>query len=93
MLEMLHLFEQLSSILLSLMNRSLFAAFLLLLISPYHRCFGCQVLEGYGMTETSCVISCMDEGDTLSGHVGSPNPACGEFNTVVLHTQNVSHLI
>ncbi|XP_018716866.2 long chain acyl-CoA synthetase 7, peroxisomal-like [Eucalyptus grandis] len=39
-------------------------------------CFGCQVLEGYGMTETSCVISCMDEGDTLSGHVGSPNPAC-----------------
>ncbi|XP_010025189.2 long chain acyl-CoA synthetase 7, peroxisomal isoform X1 [Eucalyptus grandis] len=39
-------------------------------------CFGCQVLEGYGMTETSCVISCTDEGDTLSGHVGSPNPAC-----------------
>lgn len=31
------------------------------------------------MTETSCVISCMDEGDNLSGHVGSPNPACGEF--------------
>lgn len=43
-----------------------------------YRCFGCQVLEGYGMTETSCVISCMDEGDTLSGHVGSPNPACGK---------------
>ncbi|KAK4802402.1 hypothetical protein SAY86_000605 [Trapa natans] len=39
-------------------------------------CFGCQVLEGYGMTETSCVISCTDEGDNLSGHVGSPNPAC-----------------
>ncbi|KAE8010201.1 hypothetical protein FH972_006591 [Carpinus fangiana] len=39
-------------------------------------CFGCQVIEGYGMTETSCVISIMDEGDTLSGHVGSPNPAC-----------------
>uniref|UniRef100_A0A5B7BBK0 Long-chain-fatty-acid--CoA ligase n=1 Tax=Davidia involucrata TaxID=16924 RepID=A0A5B7BBK0_DAVIN len=39
-------------------------------------CFGCQVLEGYGMTETSCVISSMDEGDNLSGHVGSPNPAC-----------------
>ncbi|CAN0914254.1 Long chain acyl-CoA synthetase 7, peroxisomal [Linum grandiflorum] len=39
-------------------------------------CFGCQVLEGYGMTETSCVISIMDEGDNLSGHVGSPNPAC-----------------
>ncbi|CAN1356647.1 Long chain acyl-CoA synthetase 7, peroxisomal [Linum perenne] len=39
-------------------------------------CFGCQVLEGYGMTETSCIISIMDEGDNLSGHVGSPNPAC-----------------
>ncbi|KAK6911543.1 AMP-binding enzyme, C-terminal domain [Dillenia turbinata] len=39
-------------------------------------CFGCQVIEGYGMTETSCVISFMEEGDNLSGHVGSPNPAC-----------------
>jgi long-chain acyl-CoA synthetase len=39
-------------------------------------CFGCQVQEGYGMTETACVISRMDEGDNLSGHVGSPNPAC-----------------
>uniref|UniRef100_A0A7N2R620 Long-chain-fatty-acid--CoA ligase n=1 Tax=Quercus lobata TaxID=97700 RepID=A0A7N2R620_QUELO len=39
-------------------------------------CFGCRVSEGYGMTETSCVISGMDEGDNLSGHVGSPNPAC-----------------
>ncbi|KDP23513.1 hypothetical protein JCGZ_23346 [Jatropha curcas] len=39
-------------------------------------CFGCQIIEGYGMTETSCVISAMDLGDNLSGHVGSPNPAC-----------------
>ncbi|XP_019053177.1 PREDICTED: long chain acyl-CoA synthetase 6, peroxisomal-like isoform X2 [Nelumbo nucifera] len=39
-------------------------------------CFGCLVMEGYGMTETSCVISSMDVGDNLSGHVGSPNPAC-----------------
>ncbi|KAL3843960.1 hypothetical protein ACJIZ3_001363 [Penstemon smallii] len=39
-------------------------------------CFGCQVMEGYGMTETSCVISSMVEGDNLVGHVGSPNPAC-----------------
>ncbi|KAK9732537.1 hypothetical protein RND81_04G005800 [Saponaria officinalis] len=39
-------------------------------------CFGCQVVEGYGMTETSCVITSMEEGDILSGHVGSPNPAC-----------------
>ncbi|PPE02342.1 hypothetical protein GOBAR_DD00676 [Gossypium barbadense] len=39
-------------------------------------CFGCRVVEGYGMTETSCVISSMEEGDNLSGHVGSPSPAC-----------------
>jgi long-chain acyl-CoA synthetase len=39
-------------------------------------CFGGQVAEGYGMTETSCVISAMDEGDNLFGHVGSPSPAC-----------------
>ncbi|KAK9083926.1 hypothetical protein Scep_030397 [Stephania cephalantha] len=39
-------------------------------------CFSCQVTEGYGMTETSCVISAMDINDNLSGHVGSPNPAC-----------------
>ncbi|GAB2287332.1 Long chain acyl-CoA synthetase 7 peroxisomal [Dionaea muscipula] len=39
-------------------------------------CFGCRVVEGYGMTETSCVISCVDEGDLLSGHVGSPSTAC-----------------
>lgn len=43
------------------------------------RCFGCQVIEGYGMTETSCAISTMDDGDTLSGHVGSPSPACGKL--------------
>lgn len=36
-------------------------------------------MEGYGMTEASCVISTMDEGDSLIGHVGSPNPACGKF--------------
>ncbi|GAV74797.1 AMP-binding domain-containing protein [Cephalotus follicularis] len=39
-------------------------------------CFCGQVFEGYGMTETSCIISAMEEGDNLSGHVGSPNPAC-----------------
>lgn len=43
------------------------------------RCFGGMILEGYGMTETACVISVMDEGDWLTGHVGSPNPACGEL--------------
>ncbi|CAJ1977237.1 unnamed protein product [Sphenostylis stenocarpa] len=39
-------------------------------------CFGGRVTEGYGMTESTCVISCIDEGDTLGGHVGSPNLAC-----------------
>lgn len=36
-------------------------------------------MEGYGMTETSCIISAMDEGDNLTGHVGSPNASCGEL--------------
>lgn len=49
-----------------------------------HSCFGCRVSEGYGMTETSCVISGMDEGDNLSGHVGSPNPACGELLSYII---------
>ncbi|CAL5209711.1 unnamed protein product [Lathyrus oleraceus] len=39
-------------------------------------CFGGRVTEGYGMTETTCTISCIDEGDRLSGHVGSPSPCC-----------------
>lgn len=30
------------------------------------------------MTEASCMISSTDENDYSSGHVGSPNPACGE---------------
>lgn len=45
--------------------------------------------EGYGMTETSCVISAMDDGDNLSGHVGSPNPACGK-QCVILKTVYIS---
>ncbi|KAI5078310.1 hypothetical protein GOP47_0005981 [Adiantum capillus-veneris] len=39
-------------------------------------CFGGVINEGYGMTETACVISAGDPGDNTSGHVGSPNPAC-----------------
>jgi long-chain acyl-CoA synthetase len=43
-------------------------------------CFGGEILEGYGMTETSCVITTMNVGDKLIGHVGSPNPACGKLH-------------
>eukprot|EP01018_Ginkgo_biloba_P039925 Gb_21648 [translate_table: standard] len=39
-------------------------------------CMGCRVTEVYGMTELSGGVSCCDEGDYLSGHVGSPNSAC-----------------
>ncbi|WOG83307.1 hypothetical protein DCAR_0102482 [Daucus carota subsp. sativus] len=39
-------------------------------------CFDGHVIEAYGMTENSCMISCMDANDYLNGHVGSPNPAC-----------------
>ncbi|KAJ9538496.1 hypothetical protein OSB04_031229 [Centaurea solstitialis] len=39
-------------------------------------CFGCPVAEGYGMTESSCVITSMHGEDILSGHVGAPSPAC-----------------
>uniref|UniRef100_A0A0E0MCF0 Long-chain-fatty-acid--CoA ligase n=1 Tax=Oryza punctata TaxID=4537 RepID=A0A0E0MCF0_ORYPU len=39
-------------------------------------CFGGHIIEGYGMTETSCVITTMDYDDRLIGHVGPPNPSC-----------------
>ncbi|KAL3648944.1 Long chain acyl-CoA synthetase 6, peroxisomal [Castilleja foliolosa] len=39
-------------------------------------CFGCKVVQGYGMTESSCVITIMDETDILSGHVGAPIASC-----------------
>ncbi|PWA65219.1 long-chain acyl-CoA synthetase 6 [Artemisia annua] len=39
-------------------------------------CFGCPVVEGYGMTESSCVITIMNEKDILSGHVGAPLSCC-----------------
>lgn len=39
-------------------------------------CFGGRVSEGYGMTETSCMICLCEEDDILSGHVGPPSPSC-----------------
>ncbi|WVZ88020.1 hypothetical protein U9M48_034582 [Paspalum notatum var. saurae] len=39
-------------------------------------CFSGEVLEGYGMTETSCIITAMNIGDKSIGHVGSPIPSC-----------------
>ena len=39
-------------------------------------CFGKNVLEGYGMTETACLISLIHPGDPTFGHVGAPIPSC-----------------
>ncbi|KAK8450215.1 hypothetical protein SEVIR_7G332200v4 [Setaria viridis] len=39
-------------------------------------CFGGEVIEGYGMTETSCIVTAMDIGDKSIGHVGSPISSC-----------------
>jgi long-chain acyl-CoA synthetase len=39
-------------------------------------CFGGFVSEGYGMTETSCLVAGSLEDDKTSGHVGPPSPAC-----------------
>lgn len=39
-------------------------------------CFGPNVLEGYGMTETACLITLTHPGDSTMGHVGAPIPSC-----------------
>lgn len=39
------------------------------------------------MTETCSGMAKTEEGDILSGHVGSPNAACGELMTS--HTRNL----
>ncbi|KAF6256258.1 hypothetical protein COO60DRAFT_1530236 [Scenedesmus sp. NREL 46B-D3] len=39
-------------------------------------CFGCYVLEGYGMTETACTITITRTDDPTIGHVGAPLPCC-----------------
>lgn len=39
-------------------------------------CFSCHVLEGYGMTETSCTMTITRPDDPTIGHVGAPIPCC-----------------
>ena len=39
-------------------------------------CFGANVIEAYGMTETACTITMTHPQDTLTGHVGPPVPCC-----------------
>ncbi|CEF99823.1 AMP-dependent synthetase/ligase [Ostreococcus tauri] len=39
-------------------------------------CFGGTVFEGYGMTESACVISKTSQEDFTTGHVGAPAPCC-----------------
>ncbi|KAH7941340.1 hypothetical protein HPB49_012401 [Dermacentor silvarum] len=39
-------------------------------------CLNCAVVEGYGLSETSCVTTVMDRRDTSTGRVGSPLPGC-----------------
>jgi len=38
-------------------------------------CFCPDIMEGYGMTESACVITLTQPGDPVSGHVGGPTPA------------------
>lgn len=40
--------------------------------------------EAYGMTETSCLISGTQEGDTTSGHVGSISQCCGKSMYLII---------
>jgi long-subunit acyl-CoA synthetase (AMP-forming) len=39
-------------------------------------CFGGVVFEGYGMTESACVIAKTAASDFTTGHVGAPAPSC-----------------
>lgn len=50
--------------------------------------------EAYGMTETSCLISGTQEGDTTSGHVGSINQCCGKFLYLIIKIErSISSLL
>jgi long-subunit acyl-CoA synthetase (AMP-forming) len=37
----------------------------------------CDVIQGYGLTETSAGATIAKGDDKLSGHVGRPLPCCG----------------
>lgn len=50
-------------------------------------CFGATVMEGYGMTETSCTICLTHPDDTVTGHVGPPLP-CLEVKLVDIPEMN-----
>ena len=53
-------------------------------------CFGATVLEGYGMTETSCLISLTRMDDPTRGHVGAPVSCC-EVKLVDIPEMNYTH--
>jgi len=53
-------------------------------------CFGGTVFEGYGMTESACVISKTVEDDFTTGHVGAPAPCC-EIKLVDVTEMNYTH--
>lgn len=50
-------------------------------------CFGAIVMEGYGMTETTCIISVTHTDDASTGHVGPPL-SCIEIKLVDLPEMN-----
>lgn len=39
-------------------------------------CFGCQIIEGYGQTETNAPITTTHPEDPVAGHVGGPYTCC-----------------
>jgi len=41
--------------------------------ATFEAMFGCKLLVGYGLTETTACVSCMNENTTGFGHTGAPN--------------------
>ena len=48
------------------------------------------MVQGYGMTETCCVISMTSHGDAMGGHVGGPVVCC-EIKLVDIPEMNYTH--